>query len=114
MNPVEIIKFKRQNKTLTEEQIKFFLESYLEGTVKDYQMSAFLMAVYFNGMNEEETYYLTEIMLNSGRIVDLSFINKPKVDKHSTGGVWDKTSLILAPIAASCGICVPMISGRGL
>ena len=114
MNPVEIIKFKRQNKTLTEEQIKFFLESYLEGTVKDYQMSAFLMAVYFNGMNEEETYYLTEIMLNSGRIVDLSFINKPKVDKHSTGGVGDKTSLILAPIAASCGICVPMISGRGL
>ncbi len=114
MNPVEIIKLKRQKKTLTEEQLKFFLESYLEGTVTDYQMSAFLMAVYFNGMNEDETFHLTEIMLNSGKIVDLSFIKSPKVDKHSTGGVGDKTSLILAPIAASCGICVPMISGRGL
>jgi len=114
MNPVEIIKHKRHKLPLNKEQIKYFIEGYLDGTVADYQMSAFLMAVYFNGMNEEETFYLTEIMLNSGKIVNLDFIGKPKVDKHSTGGVGDKTSLMLAPIAASCGICVPMISGRGL
>ncbi len=77
-------------------------------------MSAFLMAVYFNGMNDEETFYLTEIMLNSGVTVDLGYMKMPKVDKHSTGGVGDKTSLILAPLVASCGIAVPMISGRGL
>jgi pyrimidine-nucleoside phosphorylase len=77
-------------------------------------MSAFLMAVYFNGMNEDETFYLTEIMLNSGVVIDLSYLDLPKVDKHSTGGVGDKTSIILAPLVASCGIAVPMISGRGL
>ena len=114
MNPVEIIKIKRHKKTLTKEQLKYFIEGFIQGNVTDYQMSAFLMAVYFNGMNEEETFNLTEIMLNSGKIVDLSFIKSPKIDKHSTGGVGDKTSLILAPIAALCGICVPMISGRGL
>ena len=114
MNPVEIIKIKRHKKTLTKEQLKYFIEGFIQGSVTDYQMSAFLMAVYFNGMNEEETFNLTEIMLNSGKIVDLSFIKSPKIDKHSTGGVGDKTSLTLAPIAASCGICVPMISGRGL
>ena len=114
MNPVEIIKFKRNNITLTKEQLKFFIESFLEGIVTDYQMSAFLMAVYFNGLNEEETFNLTEIMLHSGQVVDLSFLKYPKVDKHSTGGVGDKTSLILAPLIASSGICVPMISGRGL
>jgi len=114
MLPVEIIKLKRDNKSLTKEQIKFFIEGYLSGKVEDYQVSAFLMAVYFNGMNEEETFDLTEIMLNSGKIVDLSYINKIKVDKHSTGGVGDKTSLILAPLVASCGIAVPMISGRAL
>ncbi len=114
MNPVEIIKIKRHKKTLTKEQLKYLVEGFIQGIVTDYQMSAFLMAVYFNGMNEDETFNLTEIMLNSGKIVDLSFIKNPKIDKHSTGGVGDKTSLILAPIAASCGICVPMISGRGL
>jgi pyrimidine-nucleoside phosphorylase len=114
MLPVEIIKYKRDKKSLTKEQIKFFIEGYLSGKVTDYQMSAFLMAVFLNGMSEEETFDLTEIMLNSGKVVDLSYINKVKVDKHSTGGVGDKTSLILAPLVASCDIAVPMISGRSL
>jgi pyrimidine-nucleoside phosphorylase len=114
MNPALIIKLKRDKKALTREQLEFFIEGYLKGTITDYQMSAFLMAVYFNGMTDDETYELTRIMLNSGKTVDLSFINKPKVDKHSTGGVGDKTSLILAPLAAACGLAVPMISGRGL
>jgi pyrimidine-nucleoside phosphorylase len=114
MIPVEIIKLKRDKKTLTREHIEFFINGYLSGEITDYQMSAFLMAVYFNGMTEEETFDLTEIMLNSGKVADLSFIDKIKVDKHSTGGVGDKTSLILAPLVASCGIAVPMISGRAL
>jgi pyrimidine-nucleoside phosphorylase len=114
MNPVEIIKQKRNNSRLSREQIKYFIEGYLKGDVTEYQMSAFLMTIYFNGMNEDETFYLTEIMLNSGVVVDLDYLKMPKVDKHSTGGVGDKTSLILAPLVASCGIAVPMISGRGL
>ncbi len=114
MNPVEIIKLKRNNFPLSKEQIRYFIEGYLDGEVTEYQMSAFLMAVYFNDMNEEETFHLTEIMLNSGEIIDLGFLKMSKVDKHSTGGVGDKTSLILAPLVAACGIAVPMISGRGL
>ena len=114
MNPVEIIKLKRNNFPLSKLQIEYFIEGYLSGEVTEYQMSAFLMAVYFNDMNEEETFHLTEIMLHSGETIDLSFLDLPKVDKHSTGGVGDKTSLILAPLVASCGIAVPMISGRGL
>lgn len=114
MNPVEIIKLKRNNFPLSKLQIEYFIEGYLSGEVTEYQMSAFLMAVYFNDMNEEETFHLTEIMLHSGETIDLSFLDHPKVDKHSTGGVGDKTSLILAPLVASCGIAVPMISGRGL
>lgn len=114
MNHVEIIKHKRNNLILSRDQIKFFIEGYLKGEVTDYQMSAFLMSVYFNGMNDDETFFLTELMLESGERVDLKFIPQPKIDKHSTGGVGDKTSLILAPLVASCGISVPMISGRGL
>ena len=114
MNAVEIIKLKQKNKKLSEEQIKFFIDGFFEGKITDYQMSAFLMCIYFNGLDEEETSYLTEVMLESGETVDLSFIDKIKVDKHSTGGVGDKTSIVLAPIVASCGIPVPMISGRGL
>ncbi|HQY20696.1 MAG TPA: thymidine phosphorylase [Ignavibacteria bacterium] len=114
MNPVEIIKLKRNGNALSRDQIKYLIEGYLDGNVTEYQMAAFLMAVYFNNMNEDETFYLTEIMLNSGTVLDLSHIKNPKVDKHSTGGVGDKTSLILAPLVASCGIYVPMISGRGL
>jgi len=114
MNAVEIIKLKQKNKKLSKEQMEFFIDGYLDGNITDYQMSAFLMCIYFNGLDEEETFELTEVMLKSGEIVDLNFIDKVKVDKHSTGGVGDKTSIILAPLVASCGIAVPMISGRGL
>jgi pyrimidine-nucleoside phosphorylase len=110
MNAVEIIKLKQKNKKLSKEQMEFFIDGYLDGNITDYQMSAFLMCIYFNGLDEEETFELTEVMLKSGEIVDLNFID----DKHSTGGVGDKTSIILAPLVASCGIAVPMISGRGL
>lgn len=114
MLPPEIIRKKRDGEKLTKEEISFFIKGYLDGTIPDYQMSAFLMAVYFQGMDFEETTYLTEIMLHSGHIVDLSDIPGIKVDKHSTGGVGDKVSLILAPIVASAGVPVPMISGRAL
>lgn len=114
MLPVDIIKKKRNKQTLSKKEIEFFVEGFLAGKITDYQMTAFLMAVHINGMNENETFDLTEIMLNSGKTVDLSHIKKIKVDKHSTGGVGDKTSVILAPLVASCGIAVPMISGRAL
>ncbi len=114
MNPVEIIIKKRNGITLSEEEIKFFVEGYLKGEIPDYQMSAFLMAVFFRGMNSDETVVLTKTMLYSGEVLDLSHIEGLKVDKHSTGGVGDKTSLIIAPIAAAAGVKVPMISGRGL
>jgi len=114
MLPAEIIRKKRDGRKLTKDEISFFVNGYIKGTIPDYQMSAFLMAVYFQGMDFEETTHLTEVMLHSGEIVDLSDIPGVKVDKHSTGGVGDKISLILAPIVASAGVPVPMISGRGL
>lgn len=114
MNPSELIKKKRNNLSLTKEELKFIIEGYVSGDVAEYQMSAFLMAVYFRGMSDEETFHLTDIMLNSGVVLDFSHIKKTKIDKHSTGGVGDKTSLILAPLVACEGIAVPMISGRGL
>ena len=114
MNAVDIIKKKRNGGKLTKEEIDFFITGHLSGLITDYQVSAFLMAVYFKGMDEEETLNLTELMLHSGEIIDLSFIKGVKVDKHSTGGVGDKTSLILSPQVAMLGIYVPMISGRGL
>ncbi len=114
MNIVELIRKKRQGETLTEEEFQYLLSGYVEGRVPDYQMSAFLMACYFQGMSEQETFTFTKLMLHSGETVDLSAIAGVKVDKHSTGGVGDKVSLILAPIVASCGVPVPMISGRGL
>ena len=110
----EIIKKKRNNLELTDEEINFFIMGYTRGEIPDYQMSAFLMAVFFNGMNDQESVSLTKTMLHSGIIVDLNEIVGFKVDKHSTGGVGDKTSLILGPIVAAAGIYVPMISGRGL
>lgn len=114
MLPVEIIKKKRNNQELTLEEINFFISSYTNNTIPDYQMSALLMAIYFNGMTDSETNALTQSMLHSGTIIDTALIEGFKVDKHSTGGVGDKTSLILGPIVAAAGVYVPMISGRGL
>ena len=114
MIPAEIIKKKRAGQELNPDEIRAFVEKYLEGTIADYQMSALLMAVYFQGMSAAETWALTQTMMLSGRIVDLSEILQVKIDKHSTGGVGDKTSLILGPIVACAGVTVPMISGRGL
>ncbi len=114
MIPVELIRKKREGGTLTEEELRWLIQEYVSGGVPDYQMSAFLMACYFRGMSEEETLTFTRLMLHSGDIIDLTDIPGTKVDKHSTGGVGDKVSLILAPIVAACGVPVPMISGRGL
>lgn len=114
MNVVNLIKKKKYGGALTRHELEHLVFGYTSGEVTDYQFSAFLMAVNFIGMTDEETFFLTEIMLNSGSIVDLSHITKPKIDKHSTGGVGDKISLLLAPMAAAVGIAVPMISGRGL
>lgn len=112
--PAEIIKKKRNGQELTPEEINEFILGYSRGQIPDYQMSALLMAIFFKGMAKEETLSLTKAMLHSGDVVDLSSIPGFKVDKHSTGGVGDKTSLILGPIVAAAGIAVPMISGRGL
>jgi len=114
MDVYGIIARKRDGKKLRREEIDFLISDFTSGKIPDYQMSAVLMAVCINGMDEEETHFLTESMLHSGQILDLSFIDAPKIDKHSTGGVGDKVSLILAPLLASCGVVVPMISGRGL
>lgn len=114
MNTIEIIRKKRDNHSLTKEEIEFLISAYTKGKIPDYQFSAFLMAAFLNGLNKNETAALTEAMLYSGKVVDLSSIKGVKVDKHSTGGVGDKTSLIIAPIAAAAGVYVPMISGRGL
>jgi pyrimidine-nucleoside phosphorylase len=113
-NPVEIIRKKRDGEVLSEDEISYFISAYLEGKVADYQVSALLMAIYFNGLSENETLAFVKSYIDSGEKVGLSFINKPKVDKHSTGGVGDKTSLILAPLVACFDVVVPMMSGRGL
>jgi pyrimidine-nucleoside phosphorylase len=114
MNFTEIIKKKRDGLSLTKEEINFSISNYTFGIIPDYQFSAFLMAGFLNRFTKLETSFLTEAMLHSGKVLDLSSIKGLKVDKHSTGGVGDKTSLIIAPIAAAAGVPVPMISGRGL
>lgn len=111
---VDIINKKRLGKELSFKELDYFFNGYLNGDVKDYQMSALLMAICINGMKDEEIYALTKIFIDSGDILDLSFIDGVKVDKHSTGGVGDKTTLIIAPIVASLGIPVIKMSGRGL
>ncbi|HMQ81105.1 MAG TPA: thymidine phosphorylase, partial [Ignavibacteria bacterium] len=114
MNAVEIIKKKRNGEVLTEEEINYFISHYVKGKIPDYQKSALLMAIYFRGLNDAETLGFVKAFINSGARVDLSHIKKPKVDKHSTGGVGDKTSIILAPLVACFDVVVPMMSGRGL
>jgi len=114
LRPQDVIRKKRDGEQLSREEIQFFIEGVTRGQIADYQVSALLMAIYLNGMNQDEQQALTEAMLNSGIILDLSDIAKPKADKHSTGGVGDKTSLLIAPLVAACDVCVPMISGRGL
>lgn len=114
MNILEIITKKRDNKKLTKEEIEYFIKGYTEGKIADYQIAALIMAIYINGMDEEETYNLSMQMAKSGDILDLSEIGKTVVDKHSTGGVGDKVSIILLPIIASLGIPVAKMSGRGL
>ncbi|MCH2448980.1 MAG: thymidine phosphorylase [Gracilimonas sp.] len=113
-NIVSIIRKKRDGQTLLKEEIKYLIDQYTADEIPDYQVSAFLMASFLNGLDEEESAALTKSMLHSGEIVDLSHVSGKKVDKHSTGGVGDKLSLILAPIVAAAGVPVPMISGRGL
>ena len=114
MNPVELIRKKRNGEILDRDEINFLIRNYTQKKIPDYQFSALLMAIFLKGMTTEETAILTEAMLYSGKVINLDSIKGSKVDKHSTGGVGDKTSLILAPVAAAAGVNVPMISGRGL
>ena len=114
MRPQDIIRKKRDGAELSREEIEFFVCGVTRGEIADYQSTALLMAIFLNGMTDAEQSALTNAMLHSGEILDFSDVPKPKADKHSTGGVGDKTSLLIAPFAAAAGICVPMISGRGL
>jgi pyrimidine-nucleoside phosphorylase len=114
MVPQWLIEKKRDGDALTEEEIRAFIGGYNSGSIPDYQMAAMAMAVYFQGMSEQETAVLTDAMMRSGDLISFQEWPKPTADKHSTGGIGDKLSLILAPLAASAGLAVPMISGRGL
>jgi pyrimidine-nucleoside phosphorylase/thymidine phosphorylase len=114
MRAVDVIQRKRDGHELTRDEIAAFIDGYTRGTIPDYQASALAMAVFFKGMTAAETVALTESMMRTGEVLDLGELPGPKVDKHSTGGVGDKTSMVLAPLAAACGVYVPMISGRGL
>ena len=114
MNFLDIIQKKKENKVLNQNEIEFFVENYVKGDIPDYQVSAFLMAIYFNKLNLDETYYLTKAMIDSGETVDLSEVPGSKVDKHSTGGVGDTVTLVLGPLLASVGLVFAKMSGRGL
>ena len=114
MRMIDLIEKKKNSEKLSQEEIKFIINEYVNKNIPDYQMSAFLMAIYFNSLDEDEVYYLTDAMLHSGQIIDLSKIEGIKVDKHSTGGVGDKTSLVVGPLAASFGVKMAKMSGRGL
>jgi pyrimidine-nucleoside phosphorylase len=114
MRPQEIIATKRDGKALSDVEIGAFIDGVCDRTWADYQTSALVMAIFIRGLNRREQYSITSAMLHSGTMMDFSDIDAPKADKHSTGGVGDKTSLVIAPLAAACGVAVPMISGRGL
>ena len=114
MNMVNIIQKKKEGRSLTKEEIKWFIDGYVKDSIPDYQVSALLMAICFQGLSREETFHLTESMRYSGDTIDLSPVDGIKVDKHSTGGVGDKTTLVLAPLAAACGVPIAKMSGRGL
>ena len=114
MRVVDVIAKKRDGDTLSREEIEFFVDGVTRGTLPDYQASALLMAIVLRGMTIDETSWLTDSMVNSGDRVDLSDIPGVKVGKHSTGGVGDKVSIVLAPLAAACGVIMPKMSGRGL
>ena len=114
LNILEIIEKKRDKKELSTEEINFFIEEYTKGNIADYQASALIMAIYLNGMTEKETSDMTMAMAKSGEVLELSDLSENIVDKHSTGGVGDKVSLILLPLVASLGVIVAKMSGRGL
>src|SRR5918993_3408563 len=114
MRPQDIITRKRDGGELSREEIEFFVAGVTSGRFTRYQSAALLMAIFLRGMTDAEQFALTDAMLRSGESLDFSDIERPKADKHSTGGVGDKTSLLIAPLAAACGVAVPMISGRGL
>ena len=114
MRMYDLIMKKKHGEVLTEQEIQFMIDGYVKGAIPDYQMSAMLMAIWFKGMNDLEITELTKTMAKSGDMIDLSAISGKKVDKHSTGGVGDKTTLIVAPIVAACGGKVAKMSGRGL
>ena len=114
MTPSQVVRRKREGEELSPGDIRTFFEGYDAGTVEEYQMSAFLMAVFFQGLSAAELAALVDVMIGSGSVADLSAVPGVKVDKHSTGGVGDKVSIVLAPLVASLGVAVPMMSGRGL
>ena len=114
MTPVELIQKKRDGDALSAGEVRAFIDGFVGGEVADYQMSAMLMAMFLRGLSDAETVALMEALLHSGKVLALSGVQGPKVDKHSTGGVGDKVSICLAPLVAACGVFVPMVSGRGL
>src|SRR5580704_711429 len=114
MHVIEIIQKKRDKHFLSKEEISLLINKYVEGSIPDYQMAAFLMAICINGMSDEEIFWLTDAMIYSGEVISHKKNGQPLIDKHSTGGIGDKVSIPLAPAMAACGLSVPMIAGRGL